>query len=88
MVSGGLGSGADSHSSSSERSTAGNPRPYLAPPAGLNNYSKESKRIANSPPHQPRDVDRKPGADNSGASSSKRNAQKEKKEKVAPPVFV
>ena len=85
MVSGGLGSSADTHTSS-ERST-GNPRPYLAPPAGVNDYSKESKRIANSPPHLPRETDRK-STDNSGATSSKRNAQREKKEKVAPPVFV
>ena len=85
MVSGGLGSSADTHTSS-ERSTA-NPRPYLAPPTGVNDYSKESKRIANSPPHLPRETDCK-STDNSGATGSKRNAQREKKEKVAPPVFV
>ena len=85
MVSGSLGSSADTHASS-ERSTV-NPRPYLAPPTGVNDYCKESKRIANSPHHEPRETDRK-STDNSGVTSSKRNAQREKKEKMAPPVFV
>ena len=88
MVSGGLGGSTDAHSSV-ERSSS-SPRPYLAPPSSMNNFSKESKpkSIAGSPRNVPNtDSDHK-SSNNSGATGPKRNTQKEKKEKRVPPVYV
>ena len=92
MVSGGLGGGTEAYSSSERPIGGGNPRPYLAPPAGMNDSRKQaqSKRIASSPPSYPTrgaDSDRRT-KNNTGATVPKRNTQKEKKEKRAPPVFV
>ena len=90
MVSGGLGSSTDTHSGIERPSISSNPRPYLAPPLGMNDYSKESKpnRIAGSPPVVPNFKSIRKSSNNSGATGPKRNAQKEKKEKTAPPVYV
>ncbi len=101
MVSGGLGGSTETYSAgSSERSAGvgGNPRPYLAPPAGLNDYPKQvrpkrapSDRAA-PPSSSDSDSGRRaagPAAENAGgATAPKRNTPKEKKDKPVPAVFV